>query len=169
MGTIIDGLLRLSRLSRAEPHISDVSLSRIAIDILTSLSENDPQRSVCWTIQAGLYVRGDEGLLHTGLENLLSNAWKFTRDAPAAHIELGMKDIGDEKVYFVRDNGAGFDMAYAEKLFGVFQRLHDVRDFPGTGIGLATVRRIIARHKGRIWADAVPGQGATFYFTLPEG
>ena len=109
---------------------------------------------------------GDRGLLTVVLDNLLGNSWKFTSKKPHARIEFGMRSEGGQKVYFVRDDGAGFDPTYIKKLFGAFQRLHEVGDFPGTGIGLATVQRIIHRHRGRAWAEGEPGQGATFYFAL---
>ena len=117
-------------------------------------------------ISPGLTAEGDARLLRVALDNLLGNAWKFTSRRPMAQIEFGRKEIDGAPAYFIHDNGAGFDMTYAGKLFGAFQRLHDKHDFPGTGIGLATVQRIISKHGGRVWAEAEPEKGATFYFTL---
>jgi PAS domain S-box-containing protein len=166
MGKLIDDLLNLSRLTRGQMRVGDVDLSKMARDIVEELRERDSHRKVDVIIQEGLETRGDAGLLGAALENLLSNAWKFSSKNPQARIEFGAQDINGELVYFVRDNGAGFDMAYADKLFGAFQRLHHTEDFQGTGVGLATVRRVIHRHGGRIWVDAKEGQGATFYFTI---
>jgi PAS domain S-box-containing protein len=168
MGIIIDGLMDLSNLSRVELHFSLVDLSELVTKIAVDLSAADPSRRVEWEIEAGCAARSDPSLMYTVLKNLLSNAWKFTSREPAARIEFGLQTIADEKIFFVRDNGVGFDMAYAEKLFSVFQRQHDVRKYPGVGIGLAIVHRILTRHGGRIWAETQPGQGAVFYFTLPN-
>ena len=164
MGTLIDGLLVLSRLSRVELHHTTVNLSEIAHELLGELQRAEPQREVTTHVQDDLMAEGDERLLRQVMQNLLENAWKFTRNQEQAVIEVG-KDNG---TFFVRDNGAGFDMAYANKLFGAFQRLHPVAEFEGTGIGLALVKRIINRHGGNIWAEAKEGTGATFFFTLPE-
>ncbi|MFL5812540.1 MAG: PAS domain S-box protein [Bdellovibrionia bacterium] len=166
MGKLIDDLLNLSRLTRGQMRIGDLDLSKMAREIIEELRERDPSRKVDVKIQEGLVSRGDSGLLGAALENLLSNAWKFSSKNPQARIEFGATELNGELVYFVRDNGAGFDMAYADKLFGAFQRLHHADDFQGTGVGLATVRRVIHRHGGRIWVDAKEGQGATFYFTI---
>ncbi len=166
MGLLIDSLLELSRLTRAEKHDEDVDLSAIARLVAQTLTEAEPGRSVQWIIQDGVHARGDQRLLHVALQNLLGNAWKFTSRRKLAKIEFGVTRKGEGKSYFVRDNGAGFDMEYADKLFRTFQRLHDETEFTGTGVGLATVNRIVARHGGRIWADAAPDVGATFYFTL---
>jgi PAS domain S-box-containing protein len=162
MGVLIDDLLSLSRVTRAELTCTDVDLT-----IAARLQEHDPGRTVAWRIEPGLKVRGDAPLLGVALDNLLGNAWKFTSKRPDAAIEFSAatSPTGD-RMYVVRDNGAGFDMAHADKLFGAFQRLHGVAEFPGTGIGLATVQRIIRRHGGRIWAESSVGQGATFSFTL---
>ncbi|MGZ5054593.1 MAG: PAS domain-containing sensor histidine kinase, partial [Methylobacter sp.] len=166
MATLIDDLLKLSRITRSELKREDIDLSAIAAEVIDELRKQEPNRVVQCTIQPGLSVMGDGRLLHIVLDNLLGNAWKFTSKRPDAKIEFGMQVLNDEPVYFVRDNGAGFDMAYAEKLFGAFQRLHDTNEFPGTGIGLATAQRIIHKHGGRIWAESKVEQGATFYFTL---
>ncbi len=128
----------------------------------------EPARTIDVTIAEGMQATGDARLLGIVFDNLLGNAWKFTSKTTAPRIEVGVQEQGGERVYFVRDNGAGFDPAYRDKLFGVFQRLHSVSDFPGTGIGLATVLRIVERHGGRVWADGAVGAGATFYFTLSE-
>jgi PAS domain S-box-containing protein len=166
MGELIDGLLRLSRLSRSELHREPIDLSIMAIEIATRLREMQPDRKVEFIIGGDLTANGDPQLLRALLENLLGNAWKFTGKVPSAIIEFGSIRNGLQKTFFVKDNGAGFDMTYVDKLFGVFQRLHDVTEFPGTGIGLATVQRIINRHGGTVRAEGEVGKGATFYFTL---
>ncbi len=167
MGHLIDDLLKLARVSRAELHPDQVDLSAIAKNIVDELRENNPQRNVVVNITSGLTSHGDAQLLRIALENLLNNAWKYTGKRTEAHIEFGMRTHNGEACYFIEDNGAGFDMAYASKLFGAFQRLHDAKDFPGTGVGLATVQRIIHRHGGHIWAEAAVDRGSVFYFTLP--
>lgn len=167
MGRLIDDLLRLSRVSRAEIRLTTVDLSELAQRIAAELLEAHSDRQVDFVIPAGITARADHGLIQVVMENLLRNAWKFTGRHPTARIEFGQIPGDDEPVYFVRDDGAGFDMTYVDKLFGVFQRLHDVDQFPGMGIGLATVQRIIRRHGGRVWAEGVVEQGATFFFTLP--
>lgn len=166
MAALIDDLLKLSRISRTEVHGEPVDLSRIASEIMASLRQQEPARTVAFSVPDELIVHGDARLLRVAMDNLLGNAWKFTSRRADAIIEVGSKTDGDEPVYFVRDNGAGFNMAYADKLFGAFQRLHDTQEFPGTGIGLATVQRVIHKHGGRIWAESEVGKGATFYFTL---
>jgi PAS domain S-box-containing protein len=166
MAILIDDLLNLSRVTRTQLQPKFINLSRIAEEIVHSLQESQPDRQVTVSITPDLMVEGDPHLLRIVLENLLSNAWKFTARQEHAAIEFGQKAHVKERTFCVRDNGVGFDMAYADKLFGVFQRLHSVSEFPGTGVGLATVQRIIAIHGGRIWADSAEGQGATFYFTL---
>ncbi len=166
MGELIDGLLKLSRLTRSDMHKQKVDLSALAEEITTRLQETQPERQVKVVIGRGLTASGDRQLLRALLENLLGNAWKFTGKCPQAKIEFGATQNGDKKAYFVRDNGAGFDMTYADKLFSAFQRLHETTEYPGTGIGLATVQRIINRHGGNIWAEGAVGKGATFYFTL---
>jgi PAS domain S-box-containing protein len=166
MAGLIEDLLRLSRVSRAELKVEEVDLSALAQHIVEELRRDQPQRKLRVKIASGLRVRGDVGLLRAALSNLLHNAWKFTARTDTARIEFGCSVNDSQLNYFVRDNGAGFDMAQADRLFGTFQRLHADSDFPGTGIGLATVRRIIRRHGGDIWAVSAPGAGATFYFTL---
>ncbi|MEF3076070.1 PAS domain S-box protein [Methylobacter sp. Wu1] len=166
MATLIDDLLKLSRITRSELKREDVNLSALADEVIEELRKQEPERIVQCAIEPGVIVWGDARLLRVVLDNLIGNAWKFTSKRPEARIEFGRQMQDDEPVYFVRDNGAGFDMAYAEKLFGAFQRLHDSSEFPGTGIGLATVQRIIHKHGGRIWAEGAVEQGAIFYFTL---
>lgn len=166
MGQIIDDLLRLSRVSRAPLATATVDLSALAHDILAHLRESQPGRQVTVQVQDGLQAEGDPGLLRVVLENLLGNAWKYTGKREAARIEFSRTRQDSEDVFCVRDNGVGFDMQYADKLFGAFQRLHHPSEFEGTGIGLATVQRIVHRHGGRTWAESVPGQGAVVYFTL---
>jgi signal transduction histidine kinase len=165
MGELIDDLLRLSRTSRADLHRVPLDLTAIAHHIIEELQQTEPEREVTWQVAPELRVNGDAVLLRAALENLLGNAWKFTGRQAHPKIEFGITPDA-ERVFFVRDNGAGFDMAYADKLFGAFQRLHSTTEFPGTGIGLATVQRIVRRHGGRIWAEAAVDQGATFYFTI---
>jgi signal transduction histidine kinase len=166
MGHLIDDLLKLSRLTRGELRRETVDLSALAQTIAAGLRSTHPERQVSFTIAQGLVVDGDARLLRVALENLLSNAWKFTSRHSEARIEFGVAQNDGRPAYFVRDDGAGFDMAYAGKLFGAFQRLHAAREFEGTGIGLATVQRIIHRHGGRIWAEGEVERGATFYFAL---
>ncbi len=166
MGQLIDDLLNLSRVTRAELRRETVDLSRLAKTIGTELRQRDPQRHVEFIVPEGLVTSGDPQLLRVVLDNLLGNAWKFTSKQSQARIEFGSNATNGTQAFFVRDNGAGFDMAYASKLFGAFQRLHAMEEFAGTGIGLATVQRIINRHGGRVWAEAAVNQGATFYFTL---
>ncbi len=166
MANLIDAMLTLSRVTKAALNLKQVDLSEIAGFILSDLGKFDPKRKVKWNIQPGIMLNADPVLIKNVMENLLVNAWKFTSKHPSAFIEVGtLKENGDA-VYFVRDDGAGFDMNYATKLFGAFQRVHSSADFEGTGIGLATVHRIINKHGGRIWAEGKPEGGATFYFTL---
>jgi hypothetical protein len=168
MNLLIEDLLRLARTTRAEVHRMPVDLSLIVREIGEKLQATAPERSAEWIIAPDLKTVGDPGLLRVVLENLLSNAWKYTSKIPRARIEFGVETQPDgSSAYFVRDNGAGFDMKYANRLFGPFQRLHAESEFPGVGVGLATVQRIIHKHGGRIWPQAAPDQGATFYFTLP--
>ena len=166
MATLIDDLLKLARVTRSEMRTELVDLSKIARDIATELHRSTPERQVDVTIAQGLEARGDVRLLRVALENLLRNSWKYTAKQPRPRIEFATVEGNGERVFMVRDNGAGFDMQYADKLFGVFQRLHSADEFEGTGVGLATVRRIITRHGGRIWAEGAVDRGATFYFTL---
>ncbi len=167
MAQLIDDLLNLSRVTRSDMRGERVDLSALAETITAELQQAHPDQTVACIIAPGLIADGDAHLLRIVLENLFGNAWKFTSRHPRAHIEFGsMQQPDGSLAYFVRDDGAGFDMAYADKLFGAFQRLHGMTEFPGTGIGLATVQRIIQRHGGRIWAAAAPEKGATFYFTL---
>ncbi|MDF2631053.1 MAG: sensor histidine kinase, partial [Symbiobacteriaceae bacterium] len=167
MGGLIDDLLRLSRLMRQELHPRRVSLSALARSVIADLERERPRDlPVTVTVSDGLSAHGDERLLRLVLHNLLSNAWKFTGRTPEAEIRVGMERRDGTPVFFVRDNGVGFDMAYADKLFDPFQRFHSAREFEGSGIGLATVQRVIQRHGGRVWAEGKPGEGAAFYFTL---
>ena len=166
MGQLIDDILRLSRITRSELHTSQVDLSALAGSILTELLSREPERQLKIEIQSGLIAAGDERLLRVALENLLSNALKFTSTVENAQIRVGAQRDGMEKNFFISDNGVGFDMDYADKLFGAFQRLHNNDEFPGTGIGLAIVQRVINKHGGRIWSRAEKGKGATFYFNL---
>ena len=166
MGELIDDMLALSRLTRSEMRREEVNLSATADRIATELRRSDPKRHAEFVIEPDLVAHGDARLLEVALENLLGNAWKFTSRQPWARIELGATKLDGARTFCVKDNGAGFDMAYAGKLFGAFQRLHGTTEFPGNGVGLATVQRIIHRHGGRIWAEGEVGRGATFYFTL---
>ena len=166
MAVLIDDLLNLSRVTRAPLEPKFLNLSAMADDIMRGLKESQPERQANFFIEPNLMVEVDPHLMHIALENLLGNAWKFTSKQPQTRIEFGQQSKVRERTFYVRDNGAGFDMAYVNKLFGVFQRLHTASEYPGTGIGLATVQRIIKIHGGRIWAEGEEGQGATFYFTL---
>ena len=166
MGNLIDDMLDLSRVARSEIRIEPVNLSGMARSICEDMACAEPDRLVQVDVQDGLSVNGDANLLQTVLENLLGNAWKFSSKRDTARIVFGCNEVDGEGQYFVRDNGAGFDMKYAGKLFGTFQRLHGPQEFEGNGIGLAMVRRIITMHGGRTWAESVPNEGATFYFTL---
>lgn len=168
MGQSIEDLLSLAQMSRVALQSESVDLSAMARSILHEWQERDPERQVTVHIESGLQAQGDERLVRVVMENLLGNAWKFTSQKTRAEISVGQKfDTAHLPVFFVRDNGAGFDMAYADKLFSPFQRLHAVSEFPGTGIGLATVSRAVARHGGRLCAESAPGCGASFFFTLP--
>jgi PAS domain S-box-containing protein len=167
MAELIEDLLKLSHVTRAHLKFVPVDLTKLVRDILAELQRPHPERSVRWSVAPNLTGRGDPQLIQIVLENLLNNAWKYTSKQEQAEIEFGSKYEKGQIIYFVHDNGAGFDMAYAGKLFGAFQRFHTTMEFPGTGIGLATVQRIIHRHGGRVWAESAVGQGATFFFTLP--
>lgn len=168
MGLLIDDLLNLSRISRAQMNRQSVNITELAGSVARGLQSGEPGRHIELQIEDGLKAEADPGLLRVVLENLLSNAWKFTSKRESAHIEFGLARNNGTPAFFVRDDGAGFDSAYADRLFGAFQRLHTTSEFAGTGIGLATVQRIVTRHGGRIWAESAVGKGATFYFTLGE-
>lgn len=167
MGHLIDDLLNMSQTARSEMSITTVNLSELAGMVAKDLQEAAPERKVAFSIAPGMAVLADAHLMRIVLDNLLGNAWKFSGKRAEARIEVGSMTNAAKSVYFVRDNGAGFDMRYADKLFGAFQRLHSVTAFDGTGVGLVNVQRIILRHGGRVWAEAAVDQGATFYFTLP--
>ena len=168
MGHLIDDMLALARVTRAEMRRATVDLSALAADVLAELQKSEPERKVDCRIEPDLVASGDAQLLRVVLANLLGNAWKYTARQPHPRIEFGaLRNADGAPTYFVRDNGAGFDMAYAGKLFGVFQRLHTLAEFPGTGVGLATVQRIVHRHGGQVRGEGMPDQGATFSFTLP--
>jgi PAS domain S-box-containing protein len=166
MGDLIDDLLRLSRVGRAQLHCQPLDLSGIARDVASDLQKTEPNRVVEWAIADGARALGDPSLVRAVLENLLGNAWKYTGRTAAPRIEFGATEEDGQVVHFVADNGAGFEMAHAAALFSPFQRLHTDAEFPGNGIGLATVQRIVNRHGGRIWAQAETGKGARFSFTL---
>jgi light-regulated signal transduction histidine kinase (bacteriophytochrome) len=168
MARLIDDLLALSRVTRGELNRGETHVSSLARSIVSRLQRENPDRKVDVVVADGIVADCDDRLLTIVLENLIGNAWKFTSKRHDARIEVGVME-DDPRTYFVRDNGAGFDMSYASKLFGVFQRLHSATDFEGTGIGLATVQRIIRRHGGRIWAQGQVDHGAAFYFTLESG
>jgi PAS domain S-box-containing protein len=166
MSELIEAILKLSRISRAEKHLEEVDLSDIAKSIVEGLTRNQPVRQAEFIIEPDLIVKGDAALLRVALNNLLENAWKYTSKCSTTRIEFGINEEKGEKVYFIKDNGIGFDMQYKDKLFQPFQRLHTGNEYPGTGIGLATVQRVIKRHNGRIWAESEISTGTTFYFTL---
>ena len=168
MNELIDDLLKLFGASKGRIELQPVNLSTIASSIIDELRRANPERSVDVTIAPAVIATGDESLLRVVMENLLNNAWKFTSKQPSAQIAFGTLQSGNRQVNYVRDNGAGFNMALAAKLFMPFQRLHSGAEFAGTGIGLATVKRIVDRHNGEVWAESSPGQGATFFFTLNE-
>ncbi len=167
MGTLIDDLLLLSKITRDDMSLENVDLTAVARAVVDELRARDPRRAVEFETNGALPAKGDERLLRVALTNLLANSWKFTRDRQPAHISFGGETRDGEAVFFVRDDGVGFDMRYAQKLFGAFQRLHSAAEFEGTGIGLATVQRIVHRHGGRVWAESEVDKGTTFYFTLP--
>jgi signal transduction histidine kinase len=166
MAVLIDDLLSLSRVARSEMQKETLNLSAVARSVTAELQKEESDRQVEFIIEENLFVNGDLRLLRIAIENLLSNAWKYTARHSRARIEFGRSEQGGRTVYFVRDDGAGFDPQYAGRLFGAFQRLHSSSEFPGTGVGLATVQRIIHRHGGEIWAEAAIDKGATFFFTL---
>jgi PAS domain S-box-containing protein len=164
---LIDDLLGLSRAARSDLHLAQVDLSAMVQNLAAELQLQNPERKVCFHIQERVYAEGDENLLRVVVQNLIYNAWKYTSRKPHAEIRFGTLLINGETVYYVRDTGAGFRMEYVDRLFQAFNRLHTAHEFPGTGVGLATVRRIIQRHGGRVWAEGEVEHGATFYFTLP--
>lgn len=166
MGVLIDDLLNLSRVTRAEMKREPVDLSAMALSIVSELKKKDEQRHIEWVITGGAQGFGDARLLQIVLDNLLENAWKYTSKHERARIEFGQERLNGRIAYFVKDDGAGFDGEYSGRLFGAFQRLHGAAEFPGTGIGLATVQRIVLRHGGKVWAEGAVEKGATFYFTL---
>jgi light-regulated signal transduction histidine kinase (bacteriophytochrome) len=168
MNAIIDDILALSRISRQETTLADLDLSDMARQTMQELRKGQPERAVDVSIQTGLTVRADARLISVALGNLPGNAWKYTGKAERPRIEFGALRQGEQTVYFVKDNGAGFDMARAERLFRPFQRLHSDKEFAGTGVGLAIVERAISRHGGRVWAQSEPGKGSTFFFTLEK-
>jgi light-regulated signal transduction histidine kinase (bacteriophytochrome) len=167
MNDLIDALLELSRISRSALGRHKVDLSAVAAAVVDDLRRRDVTRKLGATIQPGLVADADGRLVRILLDNLIGSAWKFTAKTSNPHVDIGAEQREGETVFFVRDNGAGFDMGYVDRLFTPFQRLHSDRDYVGTGIGLATVKRIVERHGGRIWAESTPEQGASFYFTLP--
>ena len=167
MSALIEDLLSLSRLSRSELNVRAVNLSALCIEVVATMRERYPDSNVQIEIAPDMIVTADARMLRIAIENLLDNAWKYTARTAQPQVAVGMQPGEQPTVYFVRDNGVGFDMAYVNKLFVPFQRLHPPAEFQGSGIGLVTVQRILARHGGRIWAQALPGEGATFFFTLP--
>ena len=168
MAQLIDDLLDLSRISRVELEPVEVDLSALASQLLQELRRRDPGRDAELIVPDGVAARGDPRLLRVALANLLDNAWKFSGRTARPRIEFGALRESRRTAYYVRDNGAGFDMAHAGRLFAAFHRLHPAADYPGTGVGLATVQRVVHRHGGQVWAQSEPGCGATFYFTLGE-
>ncbi|MFN0250876.1 MAG: sensor histidine kinase, partial [Kofleriaceae bacterium] len=167
MQAIIDGLLALARLTKKDILRERVDLGAIASTVVGSLAEGQPGRTIDVVIDAGMNAIGDPVLLRALYENLIGNAWKFTRHRERARIEIGVEQRDGERVFYVRDNGAGFDQSFVNKLFAPFQRLHAATEFEGSGIGLATAHKIVSRHGGRIWAEGTTGEGATLRFTLP--
>jgi light-regulated signal transduction histidine kinase (bacteriophytochrome) len=166
MAELIDDILQLSKVSRYSLEKKQINLSDMAEKIKKTLMESDPKRNVEFIIKDSLTAEADPVLAHRLLQNLIENSWKFTSQKKKGKIEVGKEEKNGQTIFFVRDNGAGFDMKYADKLFGPFQRLHAQKDYPGTGIGLATVQRIVYKHQGEVWAEAIPEKGAVFYFTL---
>jgi light-regulated signal transduction histidine kinase (bacteriophytochrome) len=168
MEELFDAMLHLSRISRRELQHEEIDLSLLTSEILARLKKEEPGRAAEFMIEPELTAHGDTPLIKSVLENLLGNAWKYTRNKSVTRIEFGVIEEKGEKVFFIRDNGAGFDMKHAQSLFTPFQRLHTEEEFKGTGVGLATVHRIIQRHGGRLWGEGEQGRGATFFFTLPD-
>jgi light-regulated signal transduction histidine kinase (bacteriophytochrome) len=167
MAQLIDEILELARITRIELTHNPVDLSDLVYDVVKDVRRTHPERNVEWFVRDGVTAYGDARLLLLLLQNLIDNACKFSRDREVSKIEFGSQREDSEIVYYIRDNGIGFDMRYAKNLFKPFNRLHKVKDYPGTGIGLATVARIAKRHGGKVWAESGPDEGATFYFTLP--
>ena len=167
MNSMIDALLALSRLQSQPLKRQPVDLSQLARYVLDDLRAAEPEREADIVIEPGLVVQGDPTLMRIAVENLVGNAWKYSGQSPRTRIEMRRETLGGQTAYVVADAGAGFDMRFADRLFGVFQRLHSAKDFQGTGVGLASVRRIIRRHGGDIWAESEVGKGARFYFTMP--
>jgi len=168
MGYLIDDILRLSRITRAEITLSTVNITSIVESIVLEFKEREPERNVDFTIQQGLYAKADHNLIKIAMENMISNAWKFTSRNEKASIEFGSMKENGKNVFFLKDNGVGFDQTFSDKLFTVFSRLHRASEYPGTGVGLATVKRIINKHGGEVWAYGEVDKGATFYFTLSD-
>jgi light-regulated signal transduction histidine kinase (bacteriophytochrome) len=168
MGNLIDDLLRLSQVTRAGLNMTRVDVSAMAREVAGFLEHDVRPSPVRWVIEEGMTLQGDTALIRIALQNLLQNAWKFSGKAKLPVIRVGAEDRDGRKVFFVADNGVGFDMAHAGQLFGAFRRLHHAAEFPGTGVGLAIVERIVRRHHGRIWAEAKPGEGATFFFSVVQ-
>jgi len=166
MGNLIDDLLKLSRVNRAQMKKAEVHISDIVNIVIGRLHESHPGRQCEFEVQPDLLAHGDPKMLEIAITNLLDNACKFTSSNPLAKIEFGQQIIDNVPTFYLRDNGVGFNMEFSKKLFGAFQRMHKQADFPGSGIGLATVKRIVSRHGGRVWAESKPGEGAKFYFTL---
>ncbi|HEY5167829.1 MAG TPA: ATP-binding protein [Thermoleophilia bacterium] len=167
LARLLDELTGLSDVSQRELVRRTVDLSALATRIADELAAESPSRDVSCAVAPGLVAEADPALLRLILRQLLGNAWKFTRRAEHAHVEVGALDAGGERAFFVRDDGVGFDMKYAQHLFGVFQRMHAAEDYEGDGVGLATVQRLVRRHGGRVWAESEVGEGASFFFTLP--
>lgn len=168
MGSLIDDLLKLSKISKKNLEKENFDIGPLVVELIEELREGNPEREVELHVERDLEIYADRGLFRPMMQNLLSNAWKFSADQKPAHIEVGSTVLNRQKTYYVKDDGVGFEMKYADKLFRAFQRLHSERQFEGTGIGLATVQRIINRHGGKIWAESEPGEGTTFYFYLNE-
>jgi signal transduction histidine kinase len=169
MGQLIDDLLAFSRVGRGEMRSVEIDLTSLARAVFAECAAGAAGRQVRLNLNPLLPARGDPSLIRQVLVNLLSNAIKYTRPRAEAEVELGSRADGNDNVYWVKDNGVGFDPRYAHKLFGIFQRLHSDEEFKGTGVGLALVQRIVSRHRGRVWAEGKPNEGAVFYFTLPNG
>lgn len=166
MAELIDDILKLSKVNRGEFLVKNINLSQLVWDIINDLQDNDKERSVAVKVAPGLHCKGDKRLIRIAMQNLLGNAWKYTSKKTQALIEVGSIEENGKKIFYVRDNGAGFDMKYANKLYMPFQRLHRQEEYEGTGVGLATLQRVIYRHGGEVWAESEVGKGATFYFTL---